>query len=177
MSRQSPVSSVMTTEVLTFAPEHPVADAMRTMVTEGIDGAPVVDAEGRVVGMLSTGDLIVPESKLHFPLVIALLGVTVELPSAKRQFDDDLRRSLGSTVGDLMQGDPVTVDPDDSIESAATLMHERRVSRLPVVGPHGLVGLVSRGDILRGVLRELDAEAAEDAAADADPSVAEAPTE
>ena len=158
MSRQSPVSDVMTKEVLTFAPDHPVLDAMRTMLDRGIDGAPVVDASGTVVGVLSTGDLIVPESKLHFPLFIELLGATLELPSSKRHFDEDLRRTLGSTVADLMQADPVTIEPDETIEAAATLMHEQHVSRLPVVGNDGLVGLISRVDILRIVLREADAE-------------------
>ena len=89
MSRQSPVSEVMTTEVLTFTPDDNVGDAMRTLVDRGIDGAPVVTADGEVVGMLSTGDLIVQESRLHFPTVISLLGATLELPSSKRQFDED----------------------------------------------------------------------------------------
>ena len=160
MSRQSPVSDSMTADVLTFAPDHPVIDAIRTLLDRGIDGAPVVDPTGKVVGMLSTGDLIVPEGKLHFPLIIELLGATLELPSSKRHFDEDLRRTLGSTVADLMQADPVTVEPDDTLEAAATLMHEHRVSRLPVVGPHGLVGLISRVDILRAVLAEADAETA-----------------
>lgn len=154
MSRQSPVSEVMTTEVLTFAPDTNVSEAMRTMVEQGIDGAPVVDGSGQVVGMLSTGDLIVPEAKLHFPLVIEILGATLELPSSKRDFDDDLRRTLGSTVADLMQDQPVTIDPDETVQAAATLLHDNHVSRLPVVGPQGLVGLVSRVDILRAVLAE-----------------------
>ncbi len=157
MSRQSAVSTVMTADVLTFDPATNVADAMRTMVERGIDGAPVVDDQGKVVGMLSTGDLIVPESKLHFPLVIEILGATLELPSRKREFDDDLRRTLGSTVADLMDDEPITVEPDATIEAAATLLHAHNIGRLPVVGPDGLVGLVSRVDILRAVLAEEDA--------------------
>ena len=80
MSRQSPVSEVMTTDVLTFGPEDNVEDAMRTLVDRGIDGGPVVDSDGTVVGMLSTGDLIVQNSRLHFPTVISILGATIELP-------------------------------------------------------------------------------------------------
>ncbi len=158
MSRQSPVSEVMTTEVLTFSPDDTVSDAMQVLVDRAIDGAPVVDAGGRVVGMLSTGDLIVQESRLHFPTVISLLGATLELPSSKRHFDEDLRRILGSTVGQVMQADPVTIGADETVEEAATLLHEHDVSRLPVVGDAGLVGIVSRVDILRGILRD-DAQA------------------
>lgn len=156
MSRETPVSEVMTADVLTFGPTDNVADAMRTMVERGIDGAPVVDERGAVIGMLSTGDLIVPQSKLHFPLVIELLGVHLELPSSKHNFSDDLHRTLGSTVGELMHEAPVTIEPDDSIEAAATLLHDHGISRLPVVGADGLVGLISRVDILRAVLGEAD---------------------
>lgn len=157
MSRQSPVSEVMTTDVLTFGPDDNVAEAMQILVDRGIDGAPVVDADGAVVGMLSTADLIVQESRLHFPTVISLLGATLELPSAKRHFDDDLRRVLGSTVREVMQADPITIGVDDTVEEAATLLHDHDVSRLPVVGDGGLVGIVGRVDILRGILRD-DAE-------------------
>lgn len=157
MSRQSPVSEVMTTDVLTFTPDDNVADAMQVLVDRGIDGAPVVSAEGEVVGMLSTGDLIVQESKLHFPTVISILGATLELPGSKKQFDDDLRRTLGSTVGQVMQADPVTIGADDTIEEAATLLHQHDISRMPVVGDGGLVGIVSRVDILRAIIRD-DAE-------------------
>jgi CBS domain-containing protein len=154
MSRQSLVSEVMTTDVLTFGPEDNVAEAMQILVERGIDGAPVVNAEGAVVGMLSTADLIVQESRLHFPTVISLLGATLELPSSKRHFDDDLRRVLGSTVSEVMQADPITIGVDDTVEEAATLMHDHDVSRLPVVGDAGLAGIVARVDILRGILRD-----------------------
>lgn len=154
MSRKSPVSEVMTTDVLTFGPDDNVGDAMRTLVERGIDGAPVVDADGTVVGMLSTGDLIVQESRLHFPTVISVLGATLELPSAQRHFDEDLRRALGSTVADVMHRDPVTVGSDDTVEEAATLLHDHDVSRLPVVGDGGLVGIVARVDILRAIIQD-----------------------
>lgn len=154
MSRQSPVSTVMTTDVLTFAPEAAVAEAMRKMVDREIDGAPVVDAEGVVVGLLSTADLIVGESRLHFPTIISLFGATLELPSSKKSFDEDLRRVLGSTVGDVMHRDPVTIGAEDTIEEAATLLHQHDISRIPVIGDGGLAGIVSRTDIIREILRD-----------------------
>ncbi|CAN5222166.1 hypothetical protein BH20ACT3_BH20ACT3_06360 [soil metagenome] len=153
MSRHSPVSEVMTTDVLTFSPEENVSDAMQALVDQEIDGAPVV-SDGEVVGMLSTSDLIVQESKLHFPTVISILGATLELPGAKRQFDDDLRRTLGGTVGEVMHPNPVVVGLGDTVEHAATLLHDHDVSRLPVVDGGGMVGIVSRADILREILRD-----------------------
>ena len=152
MPRDNAVSTVMTTEVVTLAPEDNAYEAMEKMVSAGIDGAPVVDEAGSVVGMLSTGDLIVQESRLHFPTVLSILGATIELPGEKRHFEEDLRKALGSTVADVMQADPITIGADDSIEEAATLMHEHDISRLPVIGDSGLVGIVARVDILRAII-------------------------
>lgn len=164
MSRLSPVSEVMTTDVLTFSPTDNVGEAMQTLVDRGVDGAPVVESDGTVVGIISSSDLIVAESRIHFPTIIELFGATLELPSSKRQFEDDLRRTLGSTVGEVMNPEPVTIGSDESVEAAATLLHRHDISRLPVVGDNGLVGIVSRVDILREVLRD---EAATAAAQDA----------
>ncbi|MCU1352643.1 MAG: hypothetical protein JWM05_1852 [Acidimicrobiales bacterium] len=159
MPRTTPVAKVMTTEVLSFSPDDNVLDAMRTMVDRGIDGAPVVDAGGRVVGMLTTSDLIVQETQLHFPTVISILGATLELPGAKGRFDEDIQKALGSTVSEVMHADPVSVAPDDTVEDAATLMHDHDVSRLPVVGDSGLVGILARVDILRVIIGDRDGPA------------------
>jgi CBS domain-containing protein len=150
------VRQVMTTDVLTFAPEDAVQDATRRLVERGVDGAPVVDGDGRVLGMLTTDDLLVQETKLHYPTVISLFGAYLELPSSHRRFEEDLRRAVAATVREVMHGDPVTCAPDDTLEHAATLMHEHRVGRLAVTAQGALVGIIARGDILRAVVRDPD---------------------
>lgn len=158
MPREIPASQVMTTSVLTFSPDEPVIDAMSRLVEGDVDGGPVVDADGRVVGMLSTGDLIVQESRLHFPTVISVLGGIIELPSSQRHFEEELRKAASATVSDAMEEPAITVGPDDTIETIATRMHDNDVSRVPVVDDDGrLVGLVARGDILRAIIADLDA--------------------
>src|SRR5690606_16043115 len=133
MPRNVPVKQVMTTEVLSFTPDQDVKEAMQQLVERDVDAGPVVDAQGKVVGMLSTTDLIVQQSNLPLPTVITILGATIEWPSSKRRFDEEVEKALGSTVGDVMSHDPVTCAPDDTIETAASLMHEHNLSRLPVV--------------------------------------------
>ena len=155
MSRDLPVHQVMTADVVTFAPTDNVRDAMNTLVSRGVDAGPVVDGDGRVVGMLSTGDLILQDAQIHLPTVISLFGAYIELPSSHKHFEKDLEKALGATVGEVMTDDPVTCGPDDTLERAATLMHERDVSRLPVVdGDHRLVGLIARGDIVRALIAD-----------------------
>ena len=141
----------MTTDVLTFSPEDSVQAAYEQLVARDIDGAPVVEA-GRVVGMLSTDDLLVQETRLHYPTVVSLFGAYLELPSAHRRFERELRKAVGASVGDVMTSPPVTCAPDDTLERVATLLHEHGLSRLPVVVDGALVGIVARGDILRAVM-------------------------
>jgi CBS domain-containing protein len=152
MPRTMPVSQVMTTEVLTFAPDQDIQDAMKLLVEWDVDAGPVVEESGAVVGMLSTTDLIVQQSTLHLPTVITLLGATIEWPSSKKHFDRDVEKALGSTVGEVMNDDPITCAPDDTIERAASLLHEHNLSRLPVVADGALVGIIARGDILRAIV-------------------------
>ncbi|CAN5776934.1 hypothetical protein BH24ACT3_BH24ACT3_12040 [soil metagenome] len=154
MPRTIPVRQVMTTDVVAFGVDDTVQHAMQQLVARSVDAAPVVDDGGRVVGMLSTGDLIVQESQLHFPTVISLFGAYLELPSSARHFDEDIEKALGSKVGEVMAEEPVTCGEDDTLERAATLMHEHDVSRLPVVRDDRLVGIVSRGDIVRAIISE-----------------------
>ncbi len=150
MDRNSPVRDIMTTDVLTFGPDDGVEQAMRTLLERNIDAAPVVDGEGAVVGVLSNGDLIVQESEVHFPTVLTFLGGTFEF--GHKHFEEELRRALGSKVSDVMSTEPLVCTDDDTIERAATLMHEHDVSRLPVVRDGRLVGIVSRNDVLRAII-------------------------
>jgi CBS domain-containing protein len=156
MLRELPVSEIMTTEVLTFAPGDDVRDAMRSLLRRDVDGAPVI-VDGAVVGMLSTGDLIVEEARVHLPTVITLLGAYLELPSSKKRFDADMEKALGSTVGEVMTTGATTVAPEATVEEAATIMHEHDVDRIVVVDGSGvLLGIVARGDIVREIVREFD---------------------
>ena len=148
----------MASDVLTFAPEDNVMDAMRTMLVRDVDGAPVINADGEVVGLLTTADLIVEEARVHLPTVITLLGAYIELPSSKKKFDHDVEKALGSTVGEVMSDAAPTLGPDDTVEYAATIMHEQGADRLPVIDDSGaLVGIVARGDIVRAIVADWDA--------------------
>lgn len=153
MLREMPVREVMSTDVVSFTPDQNVQEAMQQLVERAVDAGPVIDDTGQVVGMLSTGDLIVEEARVHFPTVVNFLGVNVTLPFNDRKLDESVEKALGATVGEVMTERPATCSPDTTVEDAATLMHDRDISRLPVVDDDGrLVGLVARGDIVRAIV-------------------------
>ena len=153
MPRDTLVSQVMSTDVVSFDPGEPIQEAMRRLVEREVDGGPVVDGSGKVVGMLTSDDLIVQDARLHYPTVITLLGATIELPGAHKHFEDELHKAVGMTVSEVMSEDVVACGPDDTVEDVATLLHERHLSRLPVVDGGKLVGIIARGDILRAIVQ------------------------
>jgi len=144
----------MTTDVLKFRPEDTVQVAGEAMAARSIGGAPVVDDENRVVGMLRDDDLIVSDVRLHMPTVISVLGAYLELPRQASRFDKEVRKGVGATVGDVMTADPKTCSEDDTVEEVATALHEHDMSRMPVVRDGRLVGIVSRGDILKEIVKK-----------------------
>ncbi|HEX4776554.1 MAG TPA: CBS domain-containing protein [Acidimicrobiia bacterium] len=143
------VRDVMTSEVVTARVDQTVEQAADVLAQHGIGAMPVVDDDGALVGLLRDEDLIVSEARLHVPTVISFLGADIVLPSALHRFEDQLRRAVGATVGDVMEKDCATVRPDASLEDLATLMHDRDVTHVPVVDAGRLVGIVARGDLVR----------------------------
>ena len=152
MDSSTPVRDFMTTDVLTVRPDEDITVAMRRLVEREVDGAPVVDDEDVVVGMLSASDLILQETRLHYPTAITLLGGYFELPSSVKHFERDLERAVSSTVEDAMDDEPVTCEETATLEDVATLLHRREISRVPVVRDGRLVGIVARGDLLPAIV-------------------------
>src|SRR3954468_13155939 len=121
MPRATLVREVMTTDVLTFRPDETVEEAYRRLAERGVDGGPVTSGDGgRVVGMLTTDDLLVQETRLHYPTVVSLFGAYLELPSSHRKFEEELRRAVGAKVGDVMEKEVSSCAEDDTLERAAT---------------------------------------------------------
>jgi CBS domain-containing protein len=107
-----------------------------------VSAFPVLDAHGKVIGVVSEADLMVKEAVLGEPGGVAgfLAGLLHHGARAK---------AGGVTAADLMTSPAVTIGPDDTVEHAAKLMYDRKVKRLPVIAQDGrLVGIISRTDIL-----------------------------
>ena len=155
MSRDTLVDQVMTAEPLTFGIDDRVEDAMRALAERGLSGAPVVGRDGKLAGLLSDDDFLVAESRLHVPTVLSILGAYIEWPPAQRHFEHELRKAVGSRVGEVMTSDPVACTRADSVERVATLMHEHHVDRLPVVDEQRrVVGIITRTDLVRAMVSD-----------------------
>jgi len=143
------VREVMTTDVVTLRPETPVSEVARLLVERDISGAPVVDEEGNVIGVVTELDLVVRNTRLHMPTFVQILEARVYLESPAH-YNERLRHMLGTQARDIMTSPAITIGPEAELEDLADLMVEERVNPVPVVDNEGqLVGIVSRSDIVR----------------------------
>jgi len=148
------VKEIMATEVVSVGPETKVNEIARLMLERQISGVPVTDDSNAVVGIVTELDMIVRNARLHFPTYIKLLDSTFYLESPQH-FGEALRRALGTTAKDIMTQNVITVGPEAEVEDVATLMVEKRVNPIPVVEDGRLVGIVSRTDLIKLLIREL----------------------
>ena len=129
----------MTTSVVAARKDASFKEMAAMLRSRRISAFPVVDDAGRVIGVVSAGDLLVKE---------AVNADGSSLLAAIRHLRED-DKSAGITAGDLMTQPAITIGPDAPVEEAARLMYDRRVKRLPVVNPAGrLLGIISRVDVL-----------------------------
>jgi len=142
---------IMTAPVVTVTPETSVRHLARLLLEHRINGVPVVDDTGALLGIVTQADLIDQSKRLHIPTVVALLDSVIFLESPKR-FERDLRKMAGTTVGEIYTRDVVTADEETTVEQIATLMADRRVNTIPILREGTLVGVVGRGDIVRSLL-------------------------
>ena len=153
MPDTTPVREVMTRDVVTLRPDQAVQDAADVLAGKQIGAAPVVDADGKLVGLLRDEDLIVSEARLHVPTVISFLGADLVMPSSLHRFEHELKKAAGATVGDVMITDFHVAKSDDTLDGVAAEMHDRDVTHVPVVDGGKLVGIVARGDLVRFLSR------------------------
>ncbi len=120
-----------------------------------VSAFPVLDAHGKVTGVVSEADLLIKEAVPDEPNVVwgLLAGIVHHAARAK---------AGGVTAADLMTSPAVTIGPDEAVEHAARLMQDRKLKRLPVVDASGrLVGIISRSDVLT-IFNRTDAEIREE---------------
>lgn len=147
------VAELMTQPVITVQDTASVETVAQTILDNNIAGVPVVSISGRLVGIITEGDLVVQNANVHFPTFLQILDARIYLTNTRR-FEEELRRALGTVAADIMTRDVLTTRPDDDISTAATIMADNRVNLLPVLQDHQLVGVISRRDIIRHILAQ-----------------------
>jgi CBS domain-containing protein len=143
---------IMTTEVITVSPETDIIAAARILLANRINGVPVVTEDGRLVGILCQSDLIIQQKKLPVPSLFTFLDGFIALGSTK-QMEREAQKIAAITVAQAMTAQPVTVTPDNDLETVAALMADNNFHTLPVIDDGGkMLGIVGQIDVLKTLI-------------------------
>lgn len=143
---------IMTTEPITLAPDVDIPSAVKVMLENRINGVPVVE-DGKVVGVLTQGDLVAQQKKLSLPSFFTLLDGIFPL-SSLNELDQEMQKITALAVKDAMTTPAQTVSPETGIDELAAIMSNKKMYTLPVVDEGELVGVVGKEDVLRTLMGE-----------------------
>ncbi|MEV7010809.1 CBS domain-containing protein [Streptosporangium sp. NPDC051022] len=148
------VSDVMTRTVVSVSGDTPCKDVAEALITHGISAVPVLDADGRVVGVISEADLLLKEELKDRYHHEERRPASRSRPRHPLGPEEDGDRTHENTAADVMTSPAITVRPQQATAYAMRLMDGGGVKRLPVVDHEGrLVGIVSRRDLLKALIR------------------------
>ncbi len=128
-----------------------ITHAARLLLEKSINGVPVVDETGKLVGILCQSDLVAQQKKFPIPTLFTFLDGFIPLTSMKH-LEREVQKITAATVADAMSPNPVTVQPEASIEEVGSIMVERNFHTLPVVDKGKVVGVVGKEDVLRTLM-------------------------
>ena len=142
---------IMSKDVLTVKPETTVIELAQLLTSHNINGAPVIDDDGRIIGVVTENDLVFQKKKVHIPTVISILDSFIYLESQEKM-KEEMEKISAVTVERIYSKDVKTVSPDTSIEEIATIMAEKYIHTIPVMENDTIVGVIGRKDIIKTLI-------------------------
>lgn len=144
---------IMTRDLLTVTPKTNIRDIAQLLIDHKISGLPVVDEKGKVLGMVSEGDLMRKEIAPKLPDVLSVLGAIIYYNGMK-EYKEAFRKMAATTAEEIMTDEVISVQIDDDVSKVGQIMLDHGIKRVPVLLGDKLVGIVSRADIVKMLLQE-----------------------
>lgn len=145
------VADVMTRDVITVTPDTPLRELASILSEKHINGVPVVDEKGNVLGVVCESDLVNQNKPLHIPTVFVILDSVIPLENPWR-LQKEFKRLAATTVRDIYSRPAVSVDPETDLSEVAQIMSKGKVYTLPVLEGGKLVGVVGKADVIRSLM-------------------------
>jgi CBS domain-containing protein len=143
---------IMTRDVITVKPATTIEELAHIFIEKKVSGAPVVDDNGDVIGIVTENDLISQNKRLHIPTVVRLFDAFIMLESPSK-IEKEIKKMAAVTVSDICVRDVITVAEDTAVEDIATIMSEKKVHLIPVVEGKKVRGIIGKMDIIKGMVK------------------------
>jgi len=141
---------IMTRTVVTVKPETTIEELAKILAEHRISGAPVIDVDGSLVGMVTEKDLIRKDARLHIPTVFRIFDAIIHIEKPGRLLDE-MRRMAATEVGDICTDEVITLGPDASLSEIATIMSEKNVAPIPVIEDGKIICIIGKVDVVRAM--------------------------
>ena len=142
---------VMTTDVITVTPDMSVRDFAALLCEHGISGVPVVNEAGRLIGIVSEGDLLHRAENGTERRTEKRRARWLDSLSSDTELARDYVKSHARTVGEIMIRDVITVSPETGLDAVADVLETKRIKRVPVVCDGKVIGIVTRANLVRAI--------------------------
>lgn len=143
---------IMTKEVITVKKYATIQQIAKILTENRISGVPVVDEDGQIIGIVTKKDLLYKDVEPRFPSYVEVLGGIIFVDGVKH-YEEELKKLVANTASDIMTTNVITISEDVDVKKIAEIMVERGINRLPVTNERKLVGIVSRGDIIKSLMQ------------------------
>lgn len=143
---------IMTENVITVRPETSIEELARILIENRISGAPVVDDNGNLLGIVTENDLISQNKRLHIPTVFRLFDAFIMLESPKK-FEEEIKRLTATRVWDICTKNVITVNEDTPLQEIATIMSEKKIHLIPVMKDNKIAGIIGKADLIKAMAK------------------------
>lgn len=143
---------IMNKDVYTVTPDMTIEKLARILTKHKISGAPVLDDNGKLTGIVTENDLISQKKRLHIPTIINLFDSIIYLESPKH-LEEDIKKMAGIKVGDICTRKVIAIKEDTALEEIATTMAEKGIHLLPVMRGDKIVGIIGKADIVKAIAK------------------------
>lgn len=144
---------IMTRDVIVVSPEDNVNLVMQMLVDNRISGVPVVDSENHLLGVVTEKDLMVKAKELKVPFYLTVFDSIIYLENPNK-FKEEMKKYTAHRVKDVMTTPVISAEEDTTVSDIVELLTEHNINRVPIVRRGKVVGIVTRNDILKALVKK-----------------------
>jgi CBS domain-containing protein len=141
---------IMSRDVISVSPSTTIEELARILVDKRISGAPVVNENGEMIGIVTENDLVRKNKKFHIPTIIRLFDAFIMLQS-QSMIEEEIKAMAAVTVSDIYKKEVITVTEETQVDEIASIMSEKKVHLIPVVEGKSIKGIIGKIDIIKGL--------------------------